>query len=1684
MFSSRRTIVSFVALFCIGSAGRGALAQPIIYVDDDAPLGGDGASWQTAYTYLQDALAAAESGDEIRVAAGMYRPDQDAANPNGMGSRSATFALVNGVALRGGYQGCPSGDCSGDPDERDIAAHETVLSGDLNGNDGLDFRNNHENSYHVVWAGSTIIDVAGTMVDGFTITGGNANGAAPPDNLGGGCYCSGNPSITHCSVTGNSVGGSRSCGGGVYCAGTSVAEIRHCRIFRNSATGPLAKGGGVYTSGGSVTIDRCHVFANSAEHEGGGITLWHGGTISRSEIHRNRASHGGGLNCAGIGSPTIAACSFRSNTSNSGPGGGVLFTAGTGASMVNCTINGNVRGGVDFKEGSRPTLVNCTITGNTSAHEGAFWCSNSSPTLTSCILWNDSPYEVAIQGTSYVTISNSNVRGGQEGIYFSDEGGDLDWLAGNIDEDPTPAFDVDGHLMPGSPCIDAGNNNADVDVNMPGQQGLPEIDCDGNNRFLDDPATADTGVGSAPIVDMGAHEFDPAIPAIAVSTNAIEFAMLQGGSDPEGQSILVRNCGGQTLHWQIQETSPWLEVDPPNGTSEGEVDVSTVTVVNADGLAQGIYSAVLLVSDQQASNTPRHVEVLLYVGIPRRVPSAYDTIQHAIYAATSGDVVIVADGEYRGNGNKDLALQGRAITVRSENGPAHCLIDCEGDGRGFSVSRGEGPSTRIEGFTIVNGAVEQGGSGIYCWQSSPTIVNCTIKDGTADYGGGISCDYGKATIINCVLTDNQASGPHGYGGGIAVGQGSPLITGCVIKRNKASGYGGSGIGVFGGHTAIANCVISANTAGGTSNHGGALYFCDGRAATMTNCTVTNNRGGFPATISCHNNRVSLTNCVLWNNASRLLVVSGEGEVQISHSVIQGGQEEIEVWDEGVLDWHEGNTSADPLLAFEGDAHLAPGSPCIDAGVNAADIDAHTPGVQTLPDSDADGAPRFLDDPATEDTGDGTPFVIDLGAFEFNTGVPRIALSAGVVQLAMPPGSANPVSEALSIRNCGGGTLEWQIEESCEWLEVDPASGESAGEVDTATLTVVDADSLGPGSYTCSLTVTAPDAVNTPRQVVVTLYVGTTRRVPVEHSTIQEAIDAATPGDVIIVADGEYRGEGNRNLDFGGKAITVRSENGPLACVIDCDWRGRAFYFHSGEGANAIVDGFTITRGYVHGDSPGWSWGGGICCSDSEPTIRDCVFDGNSARNGGAVFNHCCSPSLTSCVFDSNDAMYGGAVFNEDSSPTFDSCSFEGNWASLFGGAMHNVGSSSPLVHNCDFCDNLALEVGGGMFNEDPESQPTIIGCTFQANIARGGGGMHNQDSLPGLIVRECAFVRNIADVGGGIDNSRCNLAFVDCTFRENWAETGGGVSGHDTSMTLTGCVFSGNTSTYGGGLSTGWGSETVLMNCMFTGNTAESGGGVHNNGASGDIVNCTFSGNRASMGGGIFGDWGSSLSIRNSIFAGNGTEERPWEIELGYGAALDIAWCNVQGGETSVNVGGGTLIWNDSNIDTDPAFVQDPDDGGDGWGDDPQTPGVDEGANDDYGNLRLAPGSPCIDSGDTTVVPADWGDADEDGDMSERFPYDLAGGPRFVDDLLTEDTGVADPPEYSDVVDMGAYEYQPLDADNDSDVDLGDFAAFQLRFTGPDQPVVQPERLDVDGDGDVDSDDYESFWEAFSCPRR
>jgi len=388
--------------------------------------------------------------------------------------------------------------------------------------------------------------------------------------------------------------------------------------------------------------------------------------------------------------------------------------------------------------------------------------------------------------------------------------------------------------------------------------------------------------------------------------------------------------------------------------------------------------------------------------------------------------------------------------------------------------------------------------------------------------------------------------------------------------------------------------------------------------------------------------------------------------------------------------------------------------------------------------------------------------------------PIIQLSAEAFEFSATEGGPNPDSQILSICNSGLGTLNWVIDYDCNWLEVDPNTGSSTGETDINNVTL-SITNLTLGIDNCELTISDPCSFNSPQTVRITLRFADADgqlHVPSEYGTIQAAIDNCNDGDTVIVADGIYTGAGNRDLDFKGKPIIVRSENGPDNCIIDCQGteteNHRGFYFHSNEGPNSLLRGFAITNSYY---SP---VGGAIYCYESSPTIDNCMFQGNSGHKGAAIYNwKNASPMLTNCTFSGNSAAGdGGGMYNfSDSSPTLINCVFSENLTIYDGGGIYNVDNANPTLTNCTFSGNSAYDNGGGMYNRG--SSPTLNNCTFNKNSASENGGAIWNESYCNPTLKNCTFSGNSAVArGGGIYSRNVQSSLINCIMWDNSAAQG------------------------------------------------------------------------------------------------------------------------------------------------------------------------------------------------------------------------------------------------------------------------------------------------------------------------
>ena len=762
------------------SASGATASCSVIYVDDSAAGCADGSTWANAYTDLQPALGDAASRPnpanvQIWVAAGTYRPTSGA-------DRAASFRLVNGATLYGGFAGVESA-----VENRDWRANPTILSGDIGVTGDMS-----DNSYHVVASAGAN---PATLLDGFTITAGNANGSSLEEkNAGGGMYNAiSSPTVRNSIFIANSAG----TGGGMANAGTGWLDVTAIR--------PI--------------IDHVMFLGNSA-------------------------GSGGGMANANGGDPTLVDVVFSGNHASEG-------------------------GAIDNYWKSNPTLINVTFSGNQATQWGGAIAdsANSPPTIRNAIFWGNNRNQGGDfgqifdrDGNSPPDISDSLL---QTGIGSGpDVGGIRNRIANPLFIDADGAdnivgtLDDDLRLQSESPAVDAGNNDS-----------LPAwitTDLAGSPRFADHRNKADTGIGAAPIVDIGAYEYQPPSPPRAAPTDLLAAATSRVGialtwkdnSDDEQGFKIERQVG----------TGEWTEIArlPAGATAYddsplpcGTAYAYRVRAFNPGGDTAS--SGIAQVATKAC--TPQIIYVdgrATGANDGSSWASAYTDLQSALTITTiRGDQIWVATGTYKpsstgGRGATFRLIPGVAIyggfgggeTNRDQRDPTAHVTTLSGDLQGDDppgaptyqsvesamadnsyhviTSDGADASTVLDGLTIAGGnayaaPATPNGGGMLNQSGSPTIRDVIFRNNVGGDGGGIANFGGAPTFHGVVFSQNRASD----GGGMYNESSSPLLDNVTFRQNVT--YAGEGAGMYNqaSHPLLHNVTFTLNDsywgAGGMDN---------------------------------------------------------------------------------------------------------------------------------------------------------------------------------------------------------------------------------------------------------------------------------------------------------------------------------------------------------------------------------------------------------------------------------------------------------------------------------------------------------------------------------------------------------------------------------------------------------------------------------------------------------------------------------------------------------------------------------------------------------------------------------------------------------------------------------------------------------------------------------------------------
>lgn len=511
-------VTPLLFILCLNSS----LIATTYYVN--ASKNGSGTSWDDAFEHLQDALAAANSGDQIWVAKGTYYPDTGASQTDN--DRTSTFQLKTGVALYGGFLGLAS---ETELADRDHLYHRATLSGDLLGDDDTT-GNSSENAYHVLTGSGTD---STAILDGFNIEAGSANGVSPYDSGAALYNFSGSPTLNNCNFDYNTASGN---GGAIANDSNSSPTLDNCvfgfnsgnwgaAIYNNSYSSPSLNnclfgynsaqaGGAIYNgSNSSPTLDNCSFEGNTAFGAGGAIANKGdvSSTLSNCSFVYNSANIlGGAILNDSDSSITLNDCSFIVNSASGG--GAIVNDRRSSATLNNCSLTDNsatylqythiVKGGgaISNRSDCFLTLNNCSLASNDSGalggaiyNAGNMTLTNSSlagnqasdygggianeastSTLTNCILWNN-------KANGFTTTTSASIDNGGSSIssyahcLIASSGGSANWASAigtdngdNVDADPLFIDNTnfeDLRLATNSPALNAGDGTEATSIN-------------------------------------------------------------------------------------------------------------------------------------------------------------------------------------------------------------------------------------------------------------------------------------------------------------------------------------------------------------------------------------------------------------------------------------------------------------------------------------------------------------------------------------------------------------------------------------------------------------------------------------------------------------------------------------------------------------------------------------------------------------------------------------------------------------------------------------------------------------------------------------------------------------------------------------------------------------------------------------------------------------------------------------------------------------------------------------------------------------------------------------------------------------------------------------------------------------------------------------------------------------------
>jgi hypothetical protein len=754
--------------------------------------------------------------------------------------------------------------------------------------------------------------------------------------------------------------------------------------------------------------------------------------------------------------------------------------------------------------------------------------------------------------------------------------------------------------------------------------------------------------------------------AEAAGTPLVTKPQIQLTSDPVGFTVGNSAVAGQPPFtcWWLKDSTPLQDNGHFSFTQTTNLVATGVNFADAGNYQLVVSNASGVVTSAVAQLVVHCVDV---AGTSPVAPysdwaTAATNIQDAITVSVAGDIVLVTNGLYAvGGKSMDGTITNRvsvnkAILVQSMNGPNVTIIQGAWDS---TSTNGPGAvrcawltnNATLSGFMLRGGATRTDntspyqsthGGGIFGASTNAVVFNCVFTANAAAQSGGGAY---TATLNNCSLVQNQCLGD----GGGAYGCN---LRNCTVAGNYANGNGGGT-----SQSNLRNCAVTKNRA---IFYGSGVY-----QGTLLNCTVTGNRS-ISDTYSAYGGAVAyatLTNCIVYGNFN---VGPGPTNYNISCTFSYSDTDPLP---SGV-----GNMDVDPQLVADG-VHLIATSPCIGLGtasvVSGTDIDG-----QSWNNPPAIGCDEWQPAPV-------------IGAQpSYQVGFPAHGLTFNVIVAGQTPFSYFWNKDGAPIQDDGhhsnSGTANLVVnnfgpdDAGLYQIVVSNAFGVVTSQVAQVVIHVVDAAGANP---IAPYSTWATAATN-----------------------IQDAINIAAAGDIVLVTNGVYATGGKvmagdlTNRVALDKPVIVLSVNGYAATVIQGAWdpiptNGPGAVRCAYLAAGAVLNGFTLQNGATRATGDFSSGGplesgGGIWCVSTNGVVSDCLLTNNSAIYGGGIAYGTLNNSLVIC----NLATYGGGAYNA----TLNNCTVVNNFTTTFSG--DGAGTYDCIVRNSIVLNNYNWSLGYSMDN--------------------------------------------------------------------------------------------------------------------------------------------------------------------------------------------------------------------------------------------------------------------------------------------------------------------------------------------------------------------------------------------------